>query len=340
MNLRLGRGEQWAIVAAISYTVVNITLRAAAVHIDPYIGSALRQIPVALLAFGAILVTRRWEFLPSHARFIGWRFVLALLAGGFLSFFVGNVLYFLGLAEGGLGITVSASQAGVVFAGLGLGLLFLREQPRREQWIGSAIIAGGLVLVGYAQLGAPRELWWLGLLFAFLAGSCYASTNVLTRLVQRERPVLFITLAGTSIGGMVPLLVVIAFQAATSGGAAFRTLDWWTVGVVILAGVANAVALVGLTQAMRDATVATTNTISSAQLVFSFIGAVLLFNETGSPPMILGVVLVTAGIVFAQLDRAARNGRRAPSPPAGPVEAEPALVLPPERERPDGWPRR
>ena len=319
MSLRIGRGERWAIVAAIAYTLVNLTLRAAAVNIDPFIGSVVRQIPVALFAFGALLVTRRWEFLPAHPQFIGWRFVVALLAGGFLSFFVGNVLYFLGLAEGGLGITVSASQAGVVFAGLGLGVLFLHEQPRREQLIGSIVIAAGLVLVGYAQLGAPRELWWLGLVFAFLAGSCYAATNVMTRLVQRVRPVLFVTLAGTTLGGMVPLLLIIAVQAATSGGAAFATLSWETVGIVLLAGVANAVALIGLTQAMRDSTVATTNTISSAQLVFSFVGAVLLFNETGSPPMILGVVLVTIGIIYAQLDRAGRRGEGpVPIVPPGP----------------------
>ena len=332
MKLRLGRGERWAIVAAISYTLVNITLRAASVDIDPYVGSVLRQVPVALLALGAIVVLRLWEFLPNHPRFIGWRFVAALLVGGFLSFFVGNVLYFLGLAEGGLGITVAASQAGVVFAGLGLGVAFLHEQPRREQWIGSLIIAAGLVFIGIAQLGAPRDLWWLGLTFAFLAGSCYASTNVLTRLVQRVRPVLFITLAGTTLGGMVPLLLIITTQALTSGGTAFRTLTWETVGIVLLSGAFNAVALVGLTQAMRDSTVATTNTISSSQLVFSFIGAVLLFNETGSPPMILGVLLVMAGIVFAQVDRSGRQRGRA-APEVGPVEGDPIATVPSSERR-------
>jgi len=37
--------------------------------------------------------------------------------------------------------------------------------------------------------------------------------------------------------------------------------------------------------------------------VFSFVASVVLFQETGSPPMILGVLLVTAGIVIAQLRR-------------------------------------
>ena len=65
----------------------------------------------------------------------------------------------------------------------------------------------------------------------------------------------------------------------------------------------SAVALIGLTQAMAHSTVATTNTISSSQLVFSFIASVLLFSEVGSPAMILGVVLVMGGIIVAQVDR-------------------------------------
>lgn len=338
MTFRLGTGERWAILAAVSYTIVNITLRAAAVSIDPFVGSALRQIPVAMLGVGMMLLTKRRELVPGDPAFIGWRFVVALVAGGFLSFLVGNVFYFMGLAEGGLGITVAASQGGVVFAGMLLGRFFLRERPRVEQWIGALVIGTGLVLVAIAQLGAPRETWWLGLAFAILAGACYASTNVLTRMVQRVRPVLFVVLAGTSLGGLVPLLVLITGQAIANDGAAFRTLDWSTVGVVLVAGVFNTFALIGLTQAMRDTTVATTNTLSSSQLVFSFIASVLLFNETGSPAMILGVLLVMGGIIYAQVDRSRRARGADPAgpdarsaPPVGPVEAEPIAPVPPPR---------
>jgi drug/metabolite transporter (DMT)-like permease len=321
VTFRLGTGERWALVAATSYTIVNITLRVAAVSIDPFIGSALRQLPVAALAFAVLAVRRDRQLLPGDPGFIGWHFLRALLLGGFLAFLVGNVLYFLGLAEAGLGITVSASQAGVVFAGLLLGLAFLRERPRREQWLGSGIIGAGLAFVALAQLGTPGATWWVGLIFAGVAGACYASTNVLTRFVQRARPALFVVLAGTSLGGLVPLLAVILVQAAATGGAAFATLTWATVGVVLLAGVFNTVALIGLTQAMAHATVATTNTISSSQLVFSFVASVLLFSEVGSPAMILGVVLVMGGIIVAQVDRS--NGR-ARAPVVGPVQVAPA----------------
>jgi drug/metabolite transporter (DMT)-like permease len=326
VTFRLGPGERWAIVAAISYTIVNITLRAAAVSIDPFIGSALRQLPVAALAFGVIAVRRQRDLVPSDPSFIGWHFLRALLLGGFLAFLVGNVFYFLGLSEAGLGITVAASQGGVVFVGMLLGLAFLHERPRREQWLGASIIGIGLVFVAIAQLGTTSDTWWIGLIFAAIAGACYASTNVLTRLVQRARPALFVVLAGTSLGGLVPLLVVILVQALATGGAAFATLTWATVGVVLLAGVFSTVALIGLTQAMAHATVATTNTISSSQLVFSFVASVVLFSEVGTPAMILGVVLVMGGIIVAQVDRSRSRGGAA-APAVGPVAAEPVAPV-------------
>jgi drug/metabolite transporter (DMT)-like permease len=316
MNIRLGPGQRWALVAALSYTIVNITLRAAAPKIDPFLGSMLRQIPVAMLAWGVVISTGRREFWPRDPAFLGWRFVAALVAGGFISFLVGNVFFFQALNDGGLGITVNAVQGGSVFAGIGLAFLVLRERPRGEQVAGAVVIAFGLALVAVAQLGTPRELWALGLVFALLAGTSYATSNVVTRMVQRRRPILFVTLAGTSFGGIIPLTIVVLARAGWDPAHAFGSLDLSTLTAVLAAGCFNAVALIGLTQAMKYADVTTTTTTSSAQIVFSFLGSVLLFGESGSPTMILGVILVVVGIVIAQLNRT-RRAARAAAPAAG-----------------------
>jgi uncharacterized membrane protein len=82
----------------------------------------------------------------------------------------------------------------------------------------------------------------------------------------------------------------------------------------VLAGLANAVALASLAMAVRTAPVATVNTISSASIVFSFVASVLVFGETGSLPMVVGIVLVTVGIVVAQVRRTRREWP--PTPPA------------------------
>ena len=305
-NFQFGVGERWAFVSAIAYTVVNVTLRSAAPTIDPALGSLVRLLPLALIAWFIVLRSGAHEFRPADPEFLGWRLVGVLLAAGAVSFVLGNILYFLALTEGGLGITTAGAQAGSVLGGLWIGLLALGERPRRFPLLGAATVIAGLAAIGVAQTGGVHELWWLGLLFALGAGTTYALANVATGFVQRQRPILFVTLAGSNIGGLLPLLVIVGARWAVDP--ASIALDAASVGAVVLSGFANAVALAGLAMAVRSTTVAATSTITSATIVFSFIASVVLFQETGSPAMILGVLLVTAGIVVAQVRRGASAG--------------------------------
>jgi drug/metabolite transporter (DMT)-like permease len=312
VQVRRGLGVQWAVASALAYTLVNVTLRLAAPSVDPFVGSLLRLIPVASISGAMVLRTSRHDFMPGAASFMGARFLIALIVGGFLSFFVGNVLFFGALAEAGLGITASAVQAGSVFTGIGLAAVLLREEPRLEQVLGALVIAVGLVLIAVANLGAPGDTWYVGLVFAVLAGGCYASVNVVTRLVQRERPSVFVTLFGTCIGGLAALIVAVLVRAGFDLGSILAGASGSTVAVVLLAGGINAFALAALTQSMKYTDVATVNTITSASIVFSFVASVVVFGEIGTPAMIVGVVLVVAGILVAQVDQRRRRSAALP----------------------------
>jgi drug/metabolite transporter (DMT)-like permease len=314
-TFQFGRGERWALVSAFAYTAVNVTLRLAAPTIDPVLGSLLRQVPLAIIAWLFLVSTGAGPVRPRSPEFFGWPIIVALLAGGAASFVLGNILYFQALTNGGLGVTVGGVQAGSVLGGLWIGLLALRERPPREQLFGALVIVAGLVEIGIAQTGSVIELWWLGLLFALGAGTTYAFSNTLSRWVQRQRPLLFAALAVSSIGGLVPLLVMVIARGATGATIA---ADGPSVVAVLGAGLANAVALASLALAVRSAPVATVNTISSSSIVLSFIASVVLFNELGSPPMIVGITLVTAGIIVSQVRR------RPPAPDAT------AAATPPE----------
>ena len=319
-SIQFGIGERWALVAAIAYTIVNVMLRAAAPAIDSALGSLIRLIPVLVVAWVIVLRDGAREFRPSRPEFIGSRPIALLLAGGAASFVLGNILYFGALREGGLGITVGGVQGGVVIGGLWMSSLFLREPPRLAQLAGAGIVILGLGAIGWAQTGASvGELWWLGLLFALGAGTTYAAANAISRSVQRRRPLVFITLAASSLGGMVPLAAIVAVRELSAPGSV--TADAGSAGAVFLAGFANALALGGLAMAVRNAPVASVNTISSGNVVLSFAASVVIFGESGSAPMIAGMVLVTAGILVAQLRRGAGPGAAAAplAPSAGPT---------------------
>lgn len=313
---RLGPGETWALITALAYTATNLLLRAAAVQIDPWLGSLLRQVPVFALAWGAVLIGRRGEVWPWSSRFLGWQFAIALVVGGTISFVIGNLFYFNALAAGGLGVTASGAQAGIILTALIAGLVVLAERPTRPMIAGAAVLVGGLALIGVAR-GASADGWLAGLAFAVGAGASYAISNVLTRLVQRTRPTTFVALAGTSLGGLVPLLLI---QVVRGGGNPIAGAEAGQVLTVLAAGCFNALALVGIVQSLRHTTVAIASSIQSATVVFSYAAAVLLFSESSAPLMVAGVVTVAAGIVISQFGRRAAPPAAA-TPPPGQAES-------------------
>ena len=309
-TFQFGRGERWAIVSAFAYAAVGVMLRAAAPTMDPVLGSLLRQVPLIVIAMAALAVVGGRELRPGSPEFLGWPFIVALALSGALSFVVGNIMFFEALNAGGLGVTVGGVQAASVLGGLWIGLRALRERPVREQLFGAGLILAGLVQIAIAQTATLAGAWWVGLLLALGAGTTYALGNTVSRFVQRTRPLLFATLLVSGIGGIVPLSGIVAVRAALG-----ETLlaDTPSVVAVLAAGLVNALALASLALAVRSAPVATVNSISSGSIVLGFLASVFVFGENGSPPMILGITLVTGGIIVAQVRRRAAG---AATPPA------------------------
>src|SRR2546426_927471 len=117
------------------------------------------------------------------------------------------------------------------------------------------VIAFGVVLASGARElrpHAPEFLGWrlVAALGAVGAGTTYALANVLSRYVQVRRPVLFVTLAVSNLGGLVPLTLIVVGRAATGEAIA---VDAPSAGAVLAAGLANAVALASLALAVRSA---------------------------------------------------------------------------------------
>lgn len=312
-RLRFGAGERWAWTSALAYALVNVMLRAAAAHIDPWLGSLMRLLPMAALAWIIVAHNGFREFRAGDSRFLGRRFVAGLVFGGAVSYVLGNVFLFRALAVGGLAIGVNAVQGGSVWGGVILGALLLRERPRSEQIWGALIVALGLGVIALSELGQPSELWYEGLALAVIAGISYATANVFTRIVQRERPTLFGVLACSAAGGLVPLLLIVAGRLAFDHSGWLSGLRPYDVAVVLAAGCVNILALAAVAQAVRYTSVATANTIGSAQIVFSVVASVMLFDESVPALMVVGFIGVVVGILLGQTVRSRSGPAYAPS---------------------------
>lgn len=308
-RLHFGLGERWAWTSALAYAVVNVMIRAAAPQIDAWLGSLLRLLPVAALAWFMLARSGFHELRPGDPRYLGRYLIGGLVFGGAISYVIGNVFFFRALADGGLAISVNAVQGGSVWGGVILGAFILRERPRREQIIGAVIIAAGLTIIAISQLSTPRQLWYEGLLLAMVAGVCYATANVFVRLVQRHRAALYPVLACAAAGGLVPLLIVTIVRTFVDTAGLYAGLHPYDVAVVLAAGCANVLALAGIAQAVRYSSVATVNTIGSAQIVFSFVASVFIFGEAVPLLMLVGVVAVIGGILVGQTTRSSALAR-------------------------------
>jgi drug/metabolite transporter (DMT)-like permease len=300
MAFRFGVGERWAWASMLAYAFASVLYRASAAHIDPWLGSLVRMLPTLVVA-SIVLAWRGFPGLrPSSDTYIGIKAIVGLMVGGVVSYALGNVWYFLALSNGGLAITQNAVQAGVIWAGIALSLLVLREAPRREQVLGVVIVTSGIAVISASQLGGARNSWVAGLLFAVGAGSCYAVANVLIRSVQRRRDALFATVVCGAVGGFLPLAAIAGVRLIVEPDGMLSGLRPYDVVAVLVAGSANILGTAGMTQAVRRIHVTTSNSIGAAGLVLSAVASGGLFGEVLPPLMVIGLLGVLAGVLVAQ----------------------------------------
>ena len=107
----------------------------------------------------------------------------------------------------------------------------------------------------------------------------------------------------------MPLLIVIIVRTLVDPAGLYTGLHLYDVIVVLIAGCANILALAGIAQAVRYSSVATVNTIGSAQIVFSVVASVFIFGETVPLLMAIGLVAVIGGILVGQIVRSAAPTR-------------------------------
>jgi uncharacterized membrane protein len=135
-------GLWWAVAAAICFGVAAFTLGRAA-QLVGWVPSLWASRAAQAICFAPLVLVRRREFVGLAAAGIGF----AVLTG--IADLLGVVTYSIGSERGFLSIVLAASAVFPMIAVAG-SVAFLGERPVPNQYVGVAVVAVGLVLLGLA----------------------------------------------------------------------------------------------------------------------------------------------------------------------------------------------
>jgi len=178
-----------------------------------------------------------------------------------------------------------------------LGMIFLRENPSKGQWFGIV-----LTVIGVAVYFLPLNIQGvqvMGLFIALGGALSNAVSSLLGRQVNRftNSSPLIITFVSMGIGSLVLLMIGIVFQG-------FGQLDWqsWLL-IAWLAVINTAFAFTLWNHTLRTLSALESSIINNLMLPQIAILAFVFLGETLNGKEILGLILVSLGVIVVQLQK-------------------------------------
>lgn len=177
------------------------------------------------------------------------------------------------------------------------GILFLREHPSPGQWLGIALTIIGVILYFFPVNAA--ELHIFGLLVALGGVFTNAASSVLGRQVNRlaHSSPLIITFVSMGIGSILLLIIGIAVQ-----GFGKLDLQGWLL-ILWLAIVNTAFAFTLWNHTLRTLSAVESSVINSLMMPQIAILAFVFLGETLTGKEIIGLLLVSVGVIVVQLQK-------------------------------------
>ncbi len=306
-RIDLGKGELWALGAALAYALYQVFLRVAVQGegLNNYVGATLQALPTLCfcLAMGWVIKRRdRGTVSPLS----DWRLIGALALSGLLLFIVATPMLFAALREGGVLITSPVTGTQVLWGAV-LAALLLREPFTRTMALGmvTSVLGIAALTLGRSSGLELSPTWWLAVPFAAGAAFCWALAGVLLAYNMRQGVDRYQTLGVSTLAGLIAinasLLVTgdIGLYASTPGDVVLSLLS---------AGLFNAVALISITSALALTTVVSATTLNSLQLALAPLIAWLFLGEELNLLMGAGILLILVGVLIVQRARSLVEG--------------------------------
>ncbi|MET3528565.1 drug/metabolite transporter (DMT)-like permease [Phenylobacterium koreense] len=242
---------------------------------------------------------------PMRLADVGWRrgAALALLAGPPFVLVGASGFIFAPLAHS------AVIQLGMVtLMGMVLSALLIGERPGRQRIVGMAIIVAGLTTTaGAGAFGAMAGAWKGDLLFA-AAGTMWAVFTVLQRRWNIQ------ALPATAAVSVLSALAYTPIYFAWRGAAPLLALDPWVLlqQAVMLGALSGVIALFAFSRAVENLGPGRASLFPAMAPAVAILIGVPVAGEWPTMHQILGLALLSAGLVIALRDPA--NARPSASP--------------------------
>jgi drug/metabolite transporter (DMT)-like permease len=304
--MHLGKGELWALAAALAYALYQVFLRVAVWghDLNNMVGATVQAIPILLFSVVMGWVVKRSDR-GTVSPLSDWRLIGALVANGLLLFVVATPLLFGALRLGGVLVTSPLTGTQVLWAAI-LAALLLHESFTRIMALGMMVSVVGIAALTLGRSGGAdlSPTWWLAVPYALGAALCWAVAGVLITYCLRRGVDRYQVLA---IPTLVGVFVLNGYLLATGEIALYAETSASVILDLLVAGTFSAVALVCLTTALHLTTVASATTLNSLQVAFAPLIAWLFLGEPLNLVIGIGILLILVGVIIVQRARLAAN---------------------------------
>lgn len=295
-------GSACGLFAAVGYTITNIALRSVADSGDlawaMYI-SLHKAMPAAALAWG-LIAYRKIHGLTALPPL---RLIIPLVLTGLVMQFGGNLQFQLALSYCGLALTVPSAFATIIIGGAVLGRMMLNEPITVRSVISQTLLISSIFILSISAsdvsqaLGDDRDVWdvLFGLLIAAGAGLSYGFCGVMIRRTVKTNLTVSASLVLISTTGVV---VFFTTSIVHMGWREILSTPWETRGIMLTAGVFNAMAFFAVGNAFRHLSVIQTNMFNGAQIAMAAVAAVLFFAEPVTVWLVLGTAATVIGLLI------------------------------------------
>jgi drug/metabolite transporter (DMT)-like permease len=294
----VGIGEAMALGSAAAWAVGVILARQLGVHLPPLTLNLLKNglVLCVLAPVAMLLYAGAWPVMPV-------RDMLIVLASGVIGIALADTLYFRALNELGAG---RMGVIGNLYSPLVLllGFVFLDERLGGMQWLGFALVAGGVLLISIPARGqAARPQHTLrGILLGLLAIALMAVAIVMVKRTLETQPLLWVTLLRLC-GAMAGLLFLASLPSMRQRMRFVpRDVAWHR--LVLAALVGQGLSMVLWLGGYKFTSASVAAILNESASVFLVVLAALWLREPMGRRAFVGVLLTFSGIACMLLGRA------------------------------------